>query len=181
MDNLPEVWRPIPGWEGLYEVSSEGRVRSLARTIRHVHGRTQNYPATLRKLCWNGRYFHVSLTDRRRRKTQLVHQAVALAFVGPRPSPRYQVNHKDGDPTNNRASNLEWVTARDNSRHAVATGLTTPTKGERSGSAKLTAGDVSEIRRLKGRARTSDLARRFDVSPSTVCDIQQRRSWRHIP
>lgn len=181
MPNLPEEhWRPIPEWEGLYEVSSRGRVRSLERHVRQRHGNVQVYPATDRKLSWNGRYFHVSLTDRQRRKVQLVHQAVAGAFIGPR-KPGMHTNHIDGDPTNNQVDNLEYVTPQANRQHAVDHGFILPLRGEKHGSHKLDAHSVITIRRLYGRVPTGKLARRYGVSASTVCDIAKRRSWRHLP
>lgn len=180
MDNLPEEWRPIPGWEGLYEVSSHGRLRSLERRVKHWHGKVQVYPALMRALSWNGRYFHVLLSDRKRRKVQMVHQAVAAAFLGPCPD-GHQVNHIDADKRNNHVSNLEYVTPSGNCRHAWAMGLNNPTRGELQAGHKLTAPEVLEIRRLKGQVRTGELALRFGVSAPTICDVQQRRSWRHLP
>lgn len=91
------------------------------------------------------------------------------------------VNHKDGNPANNCAENLEWVTAQGNSDHAVATGLTA--KGERQHLAKLTATEVAAIRVLHAHMpprSIAKIARMFGVSRPTVRNIVHRHTWTHI-
>lgn len=104
-----EEWRPVPGWEDRYEVSSQGRVIS-ARQRR------------LMKPLANGNGYPVVSFHRDGRKTsQLVHRLVAAAFLPPDPM-RPQVNHKDFDRTNAHVSNLEWCTGTENLSHAAAAG-----------------------------------------------------------
>jgi uncharacterized protein YerC len=107
-----EVWRDVPGYEGLYSVSSWGRVRSL---IGRRRGLAQG---CMRR---EGYWGH-SLNRDGKLKTFRTHMLVALAFLGPRPA-GYTVNHKDGNKLNNRASNLEYMTLADNIRHGFAHGL----------------------------------------------------------
>jgi hypothetical protein len=112
-------WRPIPGWEGFYEASDHGDVRSLPRRDRL--GRKAG--GQLLAKTERGGYLQVSL----RRKTEgeracmTVHKAVMLAFAGPRPS-GHDIRHLDGNPLNNRRANLAYGTRRENNLDAVRHG-----------------------------------------------------------
>lgn len=105
-----ENWRPVVGYEGLYEVSDLGNVRSLKS------GRWRNEQRILIpwKVCG---YLRVQLTKDRIRKHIFVHRLVAEAFV-PNPNNLETVNHRDEDKTNNSASNLEWMTRADNTAYS---------------------------------------------------------------
>lgn len=121
-----ENWRDIPGFEGRYQVSDLGRVRSVDRVTRTVakNGREAQRLARGRVLqpgCCRG-YLIVNLSVEGKAKTTAVHLLVARAHLAPQPDGR-EVNHIDGDKRNNRAANLEWVTRGENLRHAVALGL----------------------------------------------------------
>ena len=107
--SIIEEWRPIAGYEGVYEVSDQGRVRSLDRLVRANSG-------------WRStgiRYFTPSPSGKNRKykkvllrnpkKQYLVHRLVLEAFVGPRPD-NCEARHLDGDPSNNRLDNLAWGT-----------------------------------------------------------------------
>lgn len=110
-----EIWKPAPGYEGRYSVSSEGRVRGL-RSGKVLSPNLQN----------SGYHIvHLYTGSRKSRKVELVHRLVALAFVdgsGP------EVNHKDGVKTHNASGNLEWATKPENMQHAYAIGLGNPGK-----------------------------------------------------
>lgn len=101
---MNEQWADIPGFEDYYQVSNMGRVRSV-RTGRIL----KNHLA-------KRRYYVVALCVNRRQTTCLIHRMVATAFV-PNPDKKPQVNHIDGDVTNNLVSNLEWVTYYENIQH----------------------------------------------------------------
>ena len=103
-----EQWLPVPSYEGTYSVSSHGRVRRDGIILK------TNFPSA--------RYALVQLSKNGKVKTAQVHRLVAAAFV-PRVEGRNQINHIDGDRTNNHATNLEWVTQTENMRHAVRIGL----------------------------------------------------------
>jgi len=103
-----EQWRPVPAFEGKYEVSDLGRVKSLRWTP----------PRILRPGPSN--YGHMSVVLGRR-NTRMVHELVLIAFVGPRP-PGQETRHLDGDPANNRLDNLCWGTRSENNRDAVRHG-----------------------------------------------------------
>lgn len=106
---MSEQWRAIPGYEGRYEVSDQGRVRSW---LPYHHTPT---PRILKPALTGDRanYLSVNLTGGGRRWKPKVHYLVLAAFVGPRPH-GYQVRHLDGDPANNTVANLAWGTASEN-------------------------------------------------------------------
>lgn len=123
-----EQWRPVVGFEGLYEVSNHGRVRSLDREIQAVNRWGAVGPRILRGRMLRGNdqgsgYLSVHLAVDGERHPRLVHRLVAEAFC-PAAEGAVYVNHKDGVKTNNTAGNLEWCTFSQNVRHAWATGLT---------------------------------------------------------
>jgi DNA-binding NarL/FixJ family response regulator len=92
-----------------------------------------------------------------------------------------EINHKDGDKRNNCVDNLEYVTASENIRHALRTGLMVPAKGAQVGSSKLTNRQVRRIReRHAAGASMSEIARRMKLGLTTVSDIVARRTWAHI-
>lgn len=107
---MEELWKPVPEYEGYYEVSNLGRIRNT-RTGRTLKGHpdTKGYPCFWPKI--NGR-----------RRCLRIHRCVALAF-SPNPDNKPEVNHRDGDKKNPTADNLEWVTSRENHLHAHRTGL----------------------------------------------------------
>lgn len=104
MTLLNEIWKPIPGFEGLYEVSNLGRIKSLKRntTSGGIMKTHVNKGYEYSHLCKNGKHRNVK-----------VHRAVAEAFI-PNPDNKPDVNHKDENPLNNRADNLEWATKKEN-------------------------------------------------------------------
>lgn len=122
MNANPEEWRPVVGWEGLYEISSHGRVLSSSRIVRRSDGRDRKAPARMLKL-WTTRkrYIGASLKHQSQRRTVFVHTLVLEAFVGPRPD-GLVCCHGDGNPQNNTVENLRWGTARENSQDALRHG-----------------------------------------------------------
>lgn len=106
-----EIWKYIEGTNGLLEVSSEGRIRSNMRDGR-----------ILKLQADNKGYLRVRVTIHREKRQYKIHRAVAGAFL-PNPHGLPQVNHIDGDKTNNCVSNLEWVSNDDNAHHAMKAGL----------------------------------------------------------
>lgn len=117
-----EKWLPISGFEGFYEVSSLGNVRSLDRTVPRVDGSMCPIKGQILKLYLapNG-YEVVHLSRENKRTAFSVHRLVTLAFLGE--CDGADVNHRDGNKLNNRLDNLEWCTRSENMRHAYRTGL----------------------------------------------------------
>lgn len=115
-------WRPIKGFEGLYEVSNLGQVKSLN------YNRTKE--AKILRLCKNkDGYLCVHLHKNGKGYAKKVHRLVTAAFI-PNPEGKTEVNHIDGNKTNNRVENLEWATHSENMHHAWETGLCEPLTGE---------------------------------------------------
>lgn len=115
MASKAKAWRPVAGYEGLYEVSNTGEIRSIAR--KGTRGGILTQSASNQK-----HYAHVLLTKGCKHKTASVHRIVAQAWLL-NPEHKEQVNHIDGNKLNNRIENLEWATASENMRHAIRTGL----------------------------------------------------------
>lgn len=115
-----EEWRDIPGYEGKYQVSSHGRVKSCSKTIAFCQGRTRDLMEKIMQtpMMYRG-YHHVHLRHAGDRKRFFIHQLVAIAFH-PNPDGKPYVNHIDRVKTNNRVENLEWVTEKENTAHWMA-------------------------------------------------------------
>lgn len=126
LDNRPEgEWRDIVGYEGMYSVSSDGRIWSYPRHVSRRSGRPNLMRGQLLKIFKDASgYCSVSLTDSLHvHKSYLVHRLVAQAFL-PNPDNKPEVNHIDGNKSNNNVQNLEWATRIENQHHAIETGLT---------------------------------------------------------
>lgn len=175
-----ENWKPIHGFEGVYEISDLGRVKSLPRRI--VRGKTfTDAPERVLNLCIDGKgYLFARLYQKCNLKRLKVHRLVGLNFVeNPNPAKFDQLNHLDGDKLNCRADNLEWTDNAGNQLHAYANGLNhTPGKsGEEHPLSKLTAKDVEEIRRLRGQKSCREIGLLFNVSKSHINAIQNGKKW----
>ena len=119
-----EKWKDIPGYEGSYEVSNKGRVRSKKgkTTYTKRHGKRVWKSRVLKEKNKTAREQRVDLWKEGEPKTFLVHRLVAMAFI-PNPENKPCINHKDGDPRNNKIGNLEWCTYKENENHAKRNGL----------------------------------------------------------
>lgn len=130
-----EIWKAVRDYEGLYEVSNLGRVRSLDRKeeVRLRRGRIYVrcvVRGLMRVRFGRSHYPVITLSSRGRRRTFYVHRLVAAAFV-PNPKRLPCVNHLDGSRCNNRPENLEWCTHKQNIRHAIRIGHIGGAKGEK--------------------------------------------------
>lgn len=165
-------WRPVVGWEGIYEVSSVGGV--------HSHHRYNMRPRKVGLDPYG--YVQLVLSRDGKKVCKKVHSLVAEAFIGPRPY-GFHVNHLDGVKTNNSVENLEYCTNCENIKHALKLGLFA--KGEKNGAAKLTEAQVQEIRRLyvphSCLTGVRPLARRFHMSPYAIQAIVTHIHWKHLP
>jgi len=109
---MKEIWKPVVGYEGIYEVSSLGRVKSLARTDCRGNRRNERIRKPEKA---NGAYITIYLSKHSKVHRRTLHSVIAETFLGPRPSGR-GIDHIDGDKLNNRADNLEYVTSAENTR-----------------------------------------------------------------
>lgn len=174
MSEIVEEWRPIPGYEGRYEVSSVGRVKSFA----HCGGKTNREPRILKPGlagAYKDKYLKVSLG---RNTYRSIHRLVLEAFVGPRP-PGMQCRHLDGNTLNNTLGNLAWGTIEENIQDKIRHGRT---KGEKHWNATLSEKDVIEIRsRLAKKDTTLSIANDYHVTRTTIQNIRSNKIWTHIP
>lgn len=174
---MSEEWRAIPGHEGAYEVSNLGRVRSLDRVVRKTTGPARYRGRVLRPARrTRGSYLSVVLADAGELRPWLIHELVAVAFIGPRPGGAW-IAHDDGDPTNNTAANLRYDSPKGN--HADKLRHGTLKHSERHHNARLSSSDVSEIRGRRKRERGIDLAVEFGAHPNHIYRICARKRWRH--
>lgn len=158
---LAEIWKDAPGYEQEYAVSNFGRVISFKK------GRPKFIQPTLDR---NG-YFYVTFCPWTRKKRFQVHRLVLLAFVGPS---ELVTNHKDGNPKNNKLSNLEYCTHSENVYHAYRTGLNTAknrARDERNGNGKLTKEQAIEIRGLKGKMSQEKIGKLYGVDQTCISCI----------
>jgi hypothetical protein len=160
-----ENWKDIKGYEGKYQVSDLGNIKSLFR-----------YKITLKqKICKTG-YLSVALYLNKKPKWFLTHRLVAQNFIL-NPENKPEVNHKDGVKSNNVVYNLEWTTKSENGLHAVDIGLHNII-GENNNTSKLTNEDVTKIKELKGIYSQRELARMFGVSKGAIYFIHHKINWK---
>lgn len=146
---MTEIWKDIAGYDGWFQVSNLGRVRSVDRTIMQS-GPNGIYPRTVKGKIMSpsvrSGYNTISFRYKGRRDGKLVHRLVAAAFI-PNPDNLPVVNHLDYNPLNNRADNLEWVTMADNTRWSAVN-----MRGLRNGPAKSGTGEkYVGLKRKRGR------------------------------
>lgn len=178
---MEEEWRDIEGYEGIYQISNLGRVRSLSRIVARNRGGPKKQAGqilsiTVRK----GPYLGVTLSKNGRKKNFTIHRLLARHFIA-NPAGLAEVNHIDGNKFNNCLSNLEWVTHGGNSKHAYDLGLNKGPWGEKNFSSKLTALSVQAIRTLIAcGVEQKFLASHYGVHNSTISAIHLRKKWRNL-
>ena len=152
-----ETWKAIPGYEGRYEVSDQGRVRSFRRVANGQLLRPGRMPQG-----------HLSVALGRG-NSQCVHKLVLLAFVGPAPD-KHECCHNNGNPADNRLENLRWGTRSENNTDAVV----------HHNRGKLSESDIQDIRRslaVEGRGIGRKLASKYGVHETTISAIKVRRHY----
>lgn len=177
---MEEIWKDIEGYEGLYQVSNLGRVKSLSRVV--VRSSTRKYISNekLLKLCSDkAGYMIVCLSKEGTHQTLKVHRLVANAFI-PNPNEKKEVNHINGIKWDNRLENLEWNTTSENQKHAYSIGLNKGANGQRHGMSKLTDSQVKLIKLELGIVKSGELAKKYNVSQATISYIKSGKWWKHI-
>ncbi len=179
-----EVWKDIPGWEGLYQASTWGRIKSLTRVLNFIRrgiptAQTLSEHVMVPVVKRSG-YCQVAF---RRNPggdklfTYRIHRLIAIVFL-PNPDNKPEVNHKNGVKTNNHVSNLEWATVQENHTHASIHGLTA--SRARNGNAKLSEDDVEKIIRwyASGMFTMAALGDMFEVHWYTIHRIIRKKNWK---
>ena len=167
------IWKPVFGFEGLYEVSSEGQVMSLARP----HPKTKRLMGggTVKPILGSRGYYVVNLTTTGVRKQMFLHKIVLEAFCGLRPD-GYEACHNDGNPFNCKLENLRWDTKSNNHQDKKKHG--TWQVGEKTNNVKLTNEIVLDIRNQKLTA--SEAVKKYGLSPTNAKRIVNRETWKHL-
>ena len=168
--DIKEIWKPIKGFQDIYEASNLGRIRSKDHLI---NGNNNNKVLKKGKILKNQLsikgYLQVSLMTQPKIKYNTgVHRLVALAFI-PNPNHYPQVNHKNGIKTDNRVENLEWCSASENVTHAVKNRLI---------KTKLTDEQAKEI--FNSQLSQRKLAKLFNITSSIVWRIKNKKAYKHL-
>ena len=163
---MTELWKPVPDFEGLYEVSSEGNVRNANGKVLKVRPSNCGYSrVALSKKC---AYTHLS-----------VHRLVLTAFLG-QPFPQAECRHLDGNRTNNRLDNLSWGTKLENAQDRINHGR--QVRGSQVSLAKLNERKVQIIKWLlaSGTMTQQKIASLFGVAQTKISAIRTGQAWKHV-
>lgn len=155
-----EIWRDIKDYEGIYQVSSYGRVKRLKRVITYKNGRKYHKKEKILKPWITNGYLRVTLCDRKPR----VHRLVAEAFI-PNPENKPQVNHKDEVKTNNYVENLEWMTAKENNNYGTHNERVTKANS------KIVAQYSTTGELVNVWPSTNEAARQLDLGAGNICKV----------
>ena len=180
-----EIWKDIKGYEGKYQISSYGRVKSLKRKTRTNYPVPERFLNTTTRLTKDG-YCRVTLIGEHGRgdaHDYRVHRLVAQAFI-PNPENKATVNHIDGDKTNNHVENLEWNTREENMQHAYKHHLKKPMQGALNANAKLTPEQVRQIRKeyipQSTKYGTVALAKKYGVTNRVIGLVVRHKAYRNV-
>lgn len=165
---MNEIWKDIKGYEGFYQVSSLGNIKSLGNSFRKKE--------KLLKQHFNTQgYYHVLLCGKIKPRASVIHRIVAKAFIE-NPQNKPEVNHINGNKIDNRLENLEWCTADENRQHAYSLGL--KCEGEKHGRSKLKNSDICKIIDLLNQGiKQHVIASTFNVSHPTISRIKTGKSY----
>lgn len=181
---MEEIWKDIENYEGCYQVSNLGNIRSLDRWIYHSNDYEFFKKRKSKKLTLSNQgYYGLNLFKSGIRKGYSVARLVAIHFI-PNPNKLPEVNHIDGNKLNNSTNNLEWVTNLENCRHAWKIGLKNANhaRGSSNNFTKLNEEIVIRIRNFYDtkQMKYSELLKYFDISPTVLKGIIRRKTWKHI-
>lgn len=176
---MKEVWEDIQEYEGFYQVSNLGRVRSLDRTVPAKNGKIKFCKGGIKAQSENScGYLRVMLSKNKKNTHILVHRLVAAAFLE-NPDNHKQVNHINGNKKDNSIDNLEWISGLENIKHSIETGLR-DLKGEKNSQSKLTKKDVIEIKKRLENETLTAISKDYDISISVISKIKLGKAWKHV-
>lgn len=178
-----EVWKDVVGFEGYYQVSCLGMVRSVDRLLTYSNGKIANHKGrVLRYTPDKQGYLKVGLNKNDKVVSRRIHRLVATAFIDNELLKR-EVNHIDGNKQNNTITNLEWCTPSENNIHAIKTGLRTGSgngshEGEKNGRSKLSESDVVAIREMRSKGIVyREIAKIFSISTQQAWGVAKGKYW----
>lgn len=172
-----EIWKDIKGYEGLYQVSNLGNVKSLNRNKIYKDTFIKINERLLKPSTNKGGYKQVVLYKNDSKKTFKVHRLVALVFLDN--SNQYlEVNHKNGIKHDNYVNNLEWCNHSQNVQHSFDNKLQIPLCGEKHGMSKLNKEDILNIKQSLLSSRK--IAKNYNVNKSTILRIRNNQIWKHL-
>lgn len=175
-----EIWKDVQGYDGKYQISNMGKVKSLPRIALCRNGIIKSVPGGIMVAKVSNGYLIIGLRDGKKKRFFTVHSLVAKAFIA-NPQDNRQVNHKNGNKADNRAENLEWVTASENVRHSFRVLNRPKNYGRKNGSCRLTEDNVRFIRAhyIPGHPifGQSAMARQFSVTQYAVRSVITGHCW----
>lgn len=182
-----EIWKDIQGYEKLYQISNLGRVKSLPKKADMPYGGIRISKEKILKPYLSGRnYFTVTLCKNKNKIKKYNHRLVAETFI-PNPKNKPEVNHKDGIKSHYYESNLEWVTSKENNKHALENKLRIPIgmKGINHPKCKLTESQVYRIKWIAKYCHPQKgfwkkLAKSLNINPRTITAITSNVNWKFI-
>jgi predicted XRE-type DNA-binding protein len=169
---MKEIFKAVKGYEGIYEVSNFGRIKSLANSGL----KTEKLLKPGKSKCG---YWLIVLCKKTNRTNYRIHRLVALTFI-PNPKNKKTVNHINGIKTDNHVSNLEWNTHSENCLHSFRLELQN-NSGEKNPRAKLKEKDILEIKDLLNskKFKQYEIAELYKVKPATISHISTKRIWKY--
>jgi len=173
---MEEVWKDIAGFEGCYQVSNLGNVKSLYRLVGCAFGAKKSTPEKILKgVSSKHGYLFVNVG-----KNKTIHRLVALAFI-PNPDNKPCINHINGIKSDNRLDNLEWCTYSENTTHSYINSLQLPVCGSSNGNAILNETIVKEIIGLISDNYTNkDISKKMGIASPLISNIRNNRNWNHV-
>lgn len=158
-----EIWKDIDGYEGYYQISNFGNIKSLKRKVNtRGNGFRQLNEKVIRPLMTSSGYLNVIASREQKRQTFIIHHLVAQYFLGNKPE-KCVIDHIDGNKLNNHVSNLKYVSPAENSRKRY--------------DAKLTLEKAIEIRRLCKTQSQNEIAKIYGITQTMVSRIYRNKAW----
>lgn len=180
IDLKNEIWKDVVGWEGLYQVSSLGRFKSLSREKTIGSRGKKIMKSFIMKQNEVKGYLTILFYNNSIRKKYQSHRVVANHFIQNIENKK-TVNHINGNKKDNTVNNLEWLNHSEQQKHAVKIGLRNKTLGENSNFSKLNETSIKAIRELyKQKVKQKEIALMYNINRNTVHSIVNKITWKHI-